>query len=77
MNKEVVSMELPTPAVLIAGLLFGIIGYLAFRHGKRESLFMPMLIGVGLMVYPYFVEQTWLLYTIGCGLCAGLFFFRE
>lgn len=68
---------MPTPAVLVAGLLFGGIGFLAFRYGKRQALFMPMIIGIGLMVYPYFVAQTWLLYVIGCGLCAGLFLFRE
>jgi len=68
---------MPTPAVLVAGLLFGSIGFLAFRYGKRQALFMPMVIGIGLMVYPYFVDQTWLLYVIGCGLCAGLFLFRE
>lgn len=51
-------MQLPTPAVLIAGLIFGTIGLLAFRYGKSESLFMPMLVGMALMVYPYFVEQT-------------------
>ena len=68
---------MPTPAVLIAGLIFGTIGFLAFRHGKRQTLFMPMLIGIVLMVYPYFVSQTWLLYAVGCGLCAALFIFRE
>lgn len=70
-------ISLPTPAVLFAGLLFGTIGFLAFRYGKRQTLFLPMIIGVVLMVYPYFVAQTWLLYAIGCGLCVGLYLVRE
>jgi hypothetical protein len=35
-----------------------------------------MIIGVVLMVYPYFVPQTWLIYTIGSVLCLGLYLFQ-
>lgn len=68
---------MPTPAVLFAALIFGVIGFVAFRYGKKDMLWKPMAIGATLMVYPYFVSQTWLLYAIGCALCVGLFIFRE
>lgn len=68
--------ELPSPADLIGSLLFGIVGYAAYRYGKKSGSFNPMAIGVSLMVYPYFVSQTWLLYTVGLGLCACLYLFR-
>ena len=64
---------MPTPAVLFASVLFGLIGFAAFRYGKKDASWQPMAIGVALMVYPYFISQTWLLYTIGCVLCIGLF----
>jgi drug/metabolite transporter (DMT)-like permease len=70
-------VELPSPAALFAMLMFGIIGFAAFRYGKKNGQLNPMLLGVGLMVYPYFISQTWVLYAIGCGLCAGLYFLRE
>jgi hypothetical protein len=37
----------------------------------------PKWIGIGLMLYPYAVSQTWLLYAIGAGLCAALYFFSK
>ncbi|GHD64718.1 hypothetical protein [Jeongeupia chitinilytica] len=67
---------MPTPAVLFASIFFGLIGLVAFRYGRRETRFEPMLIGIALMVYPYFVPQTWLLYLIGVGLSA-LFYVRR
>ncbi len=66
---------MPTPAALLASLLFGAFGLAAFVYGKKAALFKPMMIGAALMVYPFFVSQTWLLYLIGGVLCAGLFLF--
>ncbi len=68
---------MPAPAVLFAALIFSTIGFLAFRYGKKDMLWKPMAIGVALMVYPYFVSRTWLLYAIGCTLSVGLFIFRD
>lgn len=68
---------MPTPAVLFASILFGAIGFVAFRYGKKQGLWRPAIIGVVLMVYPYFVPQTWLLYVIGGALCIGLFFPKD
>ena len=64
------------PAALVASLLFGAIGLGVFMYGKRMVLYKPMVIGFVLMVYPYFVPQTWLIYTIGCALCLALYVFR-
>ena len=41
------------------------------------ALWKPALIGVALMAYPYFVSQVWLMYLIGCALCAAVFLFRD
>ena len=67
----------PSPAALFASLLFGAIGLGAFIYGKKMVLYKPMIIGFVLMIYPYFVPQTWLMYTIGCALCLGLYVFRD
>jgi hypothetical protein len=32
---------------------------------------------VALMVFPYFIDATWLLYTIGAALTVALFVFRD
>jgi len=65
------------PTALFGSLLFGAIGLAAFIYGKRMVLYKPMVIGIVLMAYPYFVAQTWLLYAVGCALCVGLYVFRE
>ena len=57
-------------------MLFGIIGFAVFVYGKKQVLWRPMVIGVGLMAYPYFVSQLWLLYLIGAGLCAAVYLWR-
>ena len=64
-------------STLFAGLIFGAAGMGAFVHGKKQRQATPFVIGVTLMVYPYFVEDEWLLYGIGCVLIAALFVFRD
>jgi hypothetical protein len=62
---------------LLAGLLFGSVGFVAFIHGKRLSHWKPMLLGLGLMAYPYFVENTIALFAIGLAGTAALFLLGE
>lgn len=62
---------------LIANLIFSAIGFVGFVFGKRMNRLKPMLIGLALMVFPYFVSGTAALYTIGLALTAALFLFRD
>ena len=62
-------------AELIAGFVFGSIGFVAFIYGKRNDLWKPMFGGLALMAYPYFISNTWALYGIGAALTASLFIF--
>src|SRR6266446_603465 len=63
-------------ANLIGGFVFGSIGFVAFIYGKRMNLWRPMLLGIGLMVYPYFINNDLLMIAIGTIGTAGLFFLR-
>ena len=74
---ESMGFSLPSPAYLFGALLFGIIGYAAFRYGRKTSVESARWIGIALMVFPYAISQTWLLYAVGVGLCAGLYFWRR
>ena len=62
---------------LVAGLLFGGIGFVAFMYGKGQASLKLMLIGAALMGYPYFVSNTLVLYGVGAALTASLFVFRD
>lgn len=62
---------------LIGGFLFGGIGFAAFVYGKKNSALRPLVIGLLLMFYPYFIRTTAALYIVGAVLTAALYFFRE
>ena len=68
---------MPSPSALFASLLFGVIGFVAFRYGKKNAVFVPMLLGIVLMVFPYFVSETWMIYAVGCALTAVVWLFRN
>jgi hypothetical protein len=66
-----------SPANLIGGMVFGSIGFVAFIYGKRLSLWKPMLCGIALMVYPYFIANTAMMLAIGALGTGALFFLRD
>ena len=68
---------MPDPSDLFAMVLFSIIGLLAFKNGKRECQPVKLVIGMVLMLYPYFVPSGLWLWVAGAGLTACLFVFRE
>ncbi|MEY2540218.1 MAG: hypothetical protein QOG67_3958 [Verrucomicrobiota bacterium] len=61
---------------LIAGMIFGSIGFVAFTYGKRLDLWKPMFCGLALMVYPYFIGNTVAVFVIGILGTAALFLVR-
>ena len=62
---------------LFAGVIFGCIGFSAFLYGKKAARMNPMLLGVALMAYPYFVPNVLAMYAIGILLTAALFVVRD
>ena len=62
---------------IIVGTIFSSIGFIGFVYGKRMSLLKPVLIGIALMAYPYFIENTFAMAAIGVLGTAALCFFRE
>lgn len=62
---------------LILSCLFGGVGFIAFVYGKKNSEYKPMLLGAGLMVYPYFVRNVWIMAGIGAALTVALFIWRD
>jgi hypothetical protein len=64
-------------ANLIGGFVFGSIGFIAFIYGKRMNLWKIMLCGLALMIFPYFIADTVILYAIGAFGTAAFLFLRE
>ena len=61
---------------LLWGLLFGAIGLGYFVYGKRQRAVVPLVSGLALMLFPYFVSNTFALVTIGVALIAVPYFIR-
>ena len=61
---------------LLWGLLFGSIGLGFFVYGKKQRAVVPLVCGLALMVFPYFVSNTVLLVAIGALLIAVPYFVR-
>jgi hypothetical protein len=70
-------LELPSPAYITGAIVFGIVGMVAFYRGRAKGTPRLRWTGLALMLYPYAVSQTWLLYGVGLALCAGLWLWRD
>lgn len=61
---------------LLWGLLFGSVGLGFFMYGRRQKAVVPLVCGLVLMIFPYFVSNTILLVAIGVVLIATPYFVR-
>lgn len=66
-------LSLPSPAYMAGAILFGIWGYVAYRRGRKNTSPALTWSGLALMLYPYAVSQTWLLWAIGSALCVWVY----
>jgi hypothetical protein len=74
---QALGLELPTPAYIVGAILFGIVGLVAFRNGRKARKPRSLWLGVALMFYPYAVSRTWMLYAVGIALCLGVYLDRD
>ena len=72
---ESMGLVLPSPAYILGAILFGIIGWVAFRRGRKSALPVLTWTGMTLMLYPYAVSQTWMLWMVGVAL-SGLVYVK-
>jgi len=63
-------------ATLIWGLLFGSIGLGFFVYGKQQRRVAPLVSGIALMAFPYFVTNPYAVVGIGVALMAAPYFIR-
>ena len=61
---------------LLWGLLFGSIGMGFFIYGKKQRAVVPLVCGLALIIFPYFVSNVLLLVAVGVILMAIPYFFR-
>lgn len=64
------------PSYLFLVMFFSSVGLAYFIYGKKQSAFAPLLSGLALMAYPFFVSSTFPLVSIGLVLAAIPWFIR-
>ncbi|HEY2558159.1 MAG TPA: hypothetical protein VGI48_00440 [Caldimonas sp.] len=70
-------ITLPSPAYIVGAIVFGLVGLAAYIHGRRVGLPRTRWLGLALMLYPYVVWNTAMLYLVGIGLCVGVWLDRR
>ena len=63
-------------AELLWGLLFSSFGLSFFVYGKKQAMIVPLVCGLALIVYPYFMPNSVVLVLTGLVLVAIPYFFR-
>jgi hypothetical protein len=63
-------------ALLLWGVVFSSLGLGYFIYGKRQGAPVPLVCGLVLMVYPYFISSALVLVALGMVLAAIPYFIR-
>lgn len=60
---------------IMAGFIFGVIGWWLFREGKKRAQPRVLAVGLLLMIYPYFTSSPKADWGIGILLCGAAYYF--
>jgi hypothetical protein len=71
-DLHALGITMPGPFYIFGLVVFGLVGWVAFRHGRKTTRASMMWVGLATMLYPYFVPQTWLLWLIGAAATAWI-----
>ena len=63
-------------ATIAIAIVFSLVGFAAYRYGKKNSEPRQLFLGIALMAYGYFVSNAWISLSIGAVLTLLLFFPR-
>jgi hypothetical protein len=63
-------------ATIVIAVVFSIVGFAAFRYGRKNQEPRPLFLGIALMAYGYFVGNAWVSLGIGALLTLLIFFPR-
>ncbi|HDH10549.1 MAG TPA: hypothetical protein ENG97_01710 [Deltaproteobacteria bacterium] len=57
-------------SLLIWGTLFGAVGLGFFIYGKKQRSVVPLFTGIALFLFPYFIQNVYVLVIVGVILVA-------
>jgi len=65
------------PDLLFLSIIFGAIGMGYFVYGKKNARLVPMIAGMALCGFPYFVSSGLVMILVGTALTLGPWFLRQ
>ncbi|MEJ2105899.1 MAG: hypothetical protein P8X48_01045 [Acidiferrobacteraceae bacterium] len=69
-------MAMTNTSTLLWGVLWGGIGVGYFMYGRKQRRPVPLVVGLALCTFPYFISNTLLLVGVGAVLTAVPYFLR-
>jgi hypothetical protein len=63
-------------SLLISGMVFGAIGLGFFAYGKKQKAMVPMVCGIALVAFTYFISNVYMLVIVGALLVVLPYFVR-
>jgi len=63
-------------SLMMWGLLFSSIGVGYFLYGRKTKKVVPLFVGIGLLVFPFFITNIYILVGLGVALVATPYFIR-
>jgi len=70
-------MDFGNPGSLFSSVIISCAGMGFFMYGKMAGRMWPLMGGIALGLYPYFVSSVLLMWGIAVAIMAGLYFLRE
>ncbi len=53
---------------LFSSFVIGMFGFGFFLYGKKSGAILPLMVGIVLMIYPFFITNLWGMWAVGVGL---------
>ena len=64
-------------STMMFSVLFGSIGFGYFIYGKKQGKLIPLIAGLGLCIFPYFIPNPYAMVIVGTILTAAPWLLRE
>ena len=62
---------------ILSQLLISCAGMGFFMYGKKSQRLFPLLAGILMCAYPYFINNVWILWGVTVALIVALYILRE
>jgi hypothetical protein len=65
---------MPSLTTIVVGIITGAFGVGYIMYGRRQTKFVPLIAGLFLCAYPYFIDSLAWICIVGAALLAAPFF---